>query len=196
MLSALRLVVLGLFLSLVFGCISMRVRTDWDPDMSFTDLERFVWLEPPSAEGASPFADNSLLRKRLRVALHDALALRGYRKVESVEEADFVVTYSVILEDQIRVDGTYYGGYGSYRRHGFGHAHYSNRYVRNFQESTLILDLLDPESEDLIWRGWSNGVVATRDRSPNEKRLNKGVRRILDLFPPNPPESEQQSTDE
>ncbi|MEE8165677.1 MAG: DUF4136 domain-containing protein [Myxococcota bacterium] len=190
MLSALRLGVLGLFLSLAFGCHSIRVHTDWDPEISFMSLSRFAWLEPPEIEGANPFADNSLLRKRLRGALHEALAERGYRKVETPEEVNFLVTYSVILDERIRVDGSYSTGYGGYGRHGFGHA-YSNSRVRNYQESTLIIDLLDPKSQDLIWRGWGSGVVATRDRDRDGRRLNSGVRQILNAFPPDSPGSEQ-----
>jgi len=189
MLAALRLGVLGLFLSLVLGCHSIRVYSDWDPEIPLRSLERFAWLEPPDTEGANPFADNSLLRKRLRSALHDTLAARGYREVESFEEADFLVTYSVILDEGIRVDGTYSAGYGGYRGHGFG-ASYAGTYVRNHQDSTLIIDLLDPNSRDLIWRGWGSGMLPTRDRRPNERRLSSGVHQILNRFPPDPPEAE------
>jgi hypothetical protein len=189
MLSALRLGVLGLILSLAFGCTSFRVRSDWDAEISFMSLARFAWLEPPEIEGVNPFADNSLLRKRLRSALHNALAERGYRKVETPEEADFLVTYRVLLEQEIRVDGTFSTGFGRYRHSGWGSSH-SYASVRNFQDSVLIVDLLDPESQDLIWRGWGIGIVATRDRNPSEKRLNNGVGQILNRFPPDLPESE------
>jgi hypothetical protein len=189
MLAALRFGALGLFLSLAFGCQSIRVYTDWDPEISLMSLSRFAWLEPPEAEGASPFADNSLLRKRLRIALHNVLAARGYRKVETPEEADFLVTYSVILEDRIRVDGSYSSGYGGYRRHGYGTS-YASANFRNYQDSTLLIDLLDPKSQDLIWRGWGSGMLPTRDRKPNERRLNSGVRQILNRFPPDPFEAQ------
>ena len=61
---------------------------------------------------------------------------------------------------------------------------YSTANVRNYQESTLILDLLRPADEALVWRGWGSGIVRTRDRDRGQALLEKGVRAILDEFPP------------
>jgi hypothetical protein len=61
---------------------------------------------------------------------------------------------------------------------------YSTADVRTFQESTLVLDLLDPSSDDLVWRGWGIGIVGTRDRDRGQEKIEKGVRAILAEFPP------------
>ena len=53
-----------------------------------------------------------------------------------------------------------------------------------YQESTLLIDVLDPESNDLIWRGWATGIVQTRDRDRGTERLLEGVRAIFKAFPP------------
>jgi hypothetical protein len=112
--------------------------------------------------------------------------------VASREEADLVVTYSVILEERLRVDGVSTGvGYGTgYYRGGYGYIH-SNASVRNYQESTLILDLLDPKTEELRWRGWGTGIVGTRDRERHrrQERMDEGVKAILEKFPPAQKES-------
>jgi len=176
------LMVLALTISSM-GCGTFRVQTDWDREASFEELQRFQWVEPPKREDANPFADNSLLRKRVRVALEGTLAERGYREVETAGEADFLVTYSVILDERLRVDGvssSYGGGFGRGTA-GYGSA-YSTANVRGYQESTLIIDVLDPTTEALLWRGWGMGIVRTRDR--NRSRLDEGVRAILDKFPP------------
>jgi hypothetical protein len=166
------------------GCKTIRVATDFDPTVSFQDMHRFAWLEPPEVEGASPFADNSLLRKRLRTAVESELTSRGFRLVETPEEADFLATYHVDLSERFRDDGSvgvgvgsYYGGYGvgtAYRTGG----------VINYQEATLILDIVDPETRALLWRGWGSGVLKTRDRDRSDRRLEDGVQQILRRFPP------------
>jgi len=169
----------------VTACQSFNVRSDWDPTRPLEDFERYFWLEPPEVEGVDPFADNTLLRKRLRVAIEAELARRGFEAVTSPEAADFQVSYSVILEERIRVDGYSTGaGYGYRNRYsGFGSV-YTSANVRNFQESTLIIDFLDPTNEDLVWRGWGTGIVGTRDRDRGQKRLEKGVTKVLEAFPP------------
>ena len=177
---------LALLLLWMTGCRNLAIHTDFDPTVGFASFQSFAWLEPPEVENADPFADNTLLRKRLRAAIEFSLGARGYRPVEDPEEADFLATYSVILEENIRDDGSIgIGSYGGYRRYGFGGV-YSSPSIRVYQESTLIIDLLDPQSKDLLWRGWGTGIVGTRDRMRSEERLRDGVRRILDRFPPDP----------
>lgn len=177
------LAVIALLVGLV-GCQSFNVRSDWDPSVSFPGLQRYFWVEPPEREDASPFADNSLLRKRVRFAMENALASRGFQASESREDADFLVTYSVILEERLRVDtfSTTSGAYRS-RHYGIGNIH-STANVQAYQESTLIIDFLDPSNEDLVWRGWGTGIVRTRDRGRGSKNLDKGVNAILEVFPP------------
>jgi hypothetical protein len=186
--SGLRIGVCWLFVLGCVGCSSIRVETDWDASVSFERMQRFVWEEPPDVEGASPFADNTLLRKRVRSAIEKALGERGFRQVETTEAADFQVTYSVILEDRLRVRGGATVGVGGYHRYGWGYASMSPD-VRNYQESTLIIDVHDPATHDLLWRGWAGGIVGTRDRNRDVKRLDEGVRKILMRFPPDAPEA-------
>jgi hypothetical protein len=175
--------IFSLMIGLV-GCQTFNVRTDWDPATSFAEFQQYFWVEPPEVEGASPFADNTLLRKRVRFAIEAELNGRGIRSTEPREDADFLVTYSVILDERLRVNSysTTSGGY-PYRYIGFGSV-YSSAHIRNFQESTLIIDFLDPTNDDLVWRGWATGIVRTRDRDRGHDRLARGVKAVLNAFPP------------
>ena len=71
--------------------------------------------------------------------------------------------------------GYSYGGY--WRRGGTSKFKY--------QEGNLILDFVDAESKQLIWRGQAKGFV---DRKSNPKKddklVNEAVRKILKNFPP------------
>ncbi len=178
------LLVLALISGLL-GCQSFNVRTDWDPAIELSEFQRYFWLEPPVREDASPFADNTLLRKRVRAAIEGALAIRGFIASEVREDADFLVTYSVILEERMRVDGySTTTGAGYYNRnYGFGSIH-STSNIRAYQESTLIIDFLDPRNDDLVWRGWATEVVRSRDRGKGSNKLDAGVQAIIKAFPP------------
>jgi hypothetical protein len=180
-----------LSLMLVAGCRTYNVRTDWDPAISFERLQRYHWQEPPAREGADPFEDNTLLRKRLRFSIEAALTERGYRAVEDIADADFLVTYGVVLDERLQVDGVNsgFGGAGvGYRggggRWGFYGGGINTTSVREYQESVLLIDFLNPADEQLIWRGWGTGIVQTRDRERGQDRLDDGVSKILAEFPP------------
>ncbi len=181
----------SLFLCLVLGlstflaCASFQVRTDWDRDADFRAFRSFRYEAPPEGASADPFADNSLIRKRIRNAVEAVLAERGYRSASASEDADFTITFSILLEDQYSVHGTSAGsGTGvGLRGRRVGTDAYSER-VSPRQESTLLLDVKDPATGDLDWRGWGDGIVQTRDRNRSEERLVEGVRAILARFPP------------
>lgn len=165
------------------GCRTFDVHHDWDPDYVYTALNRFMLVDPPKREYANPFADNALLRKRITAALDSVLTERGFTRVE--DRADFLVTYEVLLEDRLRVDGVSSSigtGFGRYAR-VVGSVH-SSATIRSYQEATLIVDVLDPVSRNLVWRGWGTGMLRTRDRDRGNERLKEGVSQILEGFPP------------
>ncbi len=157
------------------GCNTFSVRTDYDDETDFATLTSFAWVDPPDDAQASPFADNSLLRKRVRQAVAEVLNAKGYREVEEAE-ADFLVTFHVTIENRVRTYGNH--GYPSYGR-GWGHG---SSYTAAFKEGTLILDLMLAEERRLIWRGWRNNAVPTPDTEGSKIQL--AVEKILERFPP------------
>lgn len=187
-----RLVPVAIVWALVglMSCASIDVRSDWDSTVDFSDFQRFHWVEPPRHENADPFADNDLLRKRVRLAVFRTLEERGYRPTSSEEEADFLVTWDVTLEERLRVSGGHLGGYYAGYRYPFhtGYPGYSgaggSSTVRSDQGSTLLIDFLDGRTRQLVWRGWANDVVGTRDEVRDLEEVEEGVRQILEAFPP------------
>lgn len=183
-----------LVLTVLMGCQSFNVRSDWDESVSFDGFERYLWLEPPVTPGSDPFADNSLLRKRVRTAIEANLNARGFQAVEDPDEADFVVTYGVVVDEKLKVTGggaTAVGGFG----YGYGRwpvgvgGVYGATDVRDYQEAILIIDFLAPGSRDLVWRGWGSGFLQTRDRTRGKQRFEAGIKAVLDAFPPGRPKT-------
>ncbi|MEE9271049.1 MAG: DUF4136 domain-containing protein [Candidatus Krumholzibacteria bacterium] len=89
--------------------------------------------------------------------------------------------------------GYRYGGYGhprhlyfglGYYGHGYGGYGYG-RYVDDYLEGTLVLDIIDPAANEVIWRGWASQAL---DSDPDPERfrmyVNDAVKEILAEFPP------------
>ena len=167
-----------LLLGSQLACYTIPVSTDYDPATDFGSFHTFAWLEPPENPDANPFADNTLLRKRVREAVVAELSGRGFER-QSTDVADLLVTFHVTLEEKLRVYDSWGGGYGYYRG-----AYWGSRgtYGASYQQGTLILDLIDREAEQLIWRGWGPNAVPTADSG--RERIESGVQQILDRFPP------------
>jgi hypothetical protein len=149
------------------------VRVDYDPAVALGSLHAWAWNEPPESDHANPFADNPLLRKRVREAVSRRLAAAGYVQVDDGDAADFAVTFHVTLETRTVSEGYGYGGW-PYANWGGGYQNYS------FQEGTLILDIMSPDASNLFWRGWVSGAVPTADT--DRGRVDAAVEAILDRF--------------
>ena len=180
------------FLAVTSGCSSLRVQTDYDPSLDFTRFRTFSWLEPPvlttPSDGVTdvdvnPFAVNSMLDARVRAAVDEELERQGYRPAREDSEPSFQLQYHVILKDKTRVlsspGGFYGGGYwgpGPYGAYGG----YTQSY--DYAEGTLIIDVVDPKTQRIAWRGWVVGP--NRDGYYDEERVAETVHAILSKFPP------------
>lgn len=170
------------------ACAGSRVATDYDPNASFAPLETFAWLEPVRDEVEDPLLDSPLLNRKVERAVADALLARGYSRVDAPADADFLVTYHTASRERLRDRGGFSIGLGF--GHGWHHGHsamflgpqhYFPR-IEGYQEGTLMIDVLDARSRDLLWRGWIRNTVDPSNYS--DEAVDAAVREILDRFPP------------
>lgn len=180
---------IGCWLSL--ACSTVRVTTDFDPDVDFTRYQSFAWLDPPMREtpktetkqGADPLLVNTLVDQRVRSAVESALILRGYRRVDDPKQADFQLRYSfytqeVLQDDPVYISGGY--GWGRYPYYGTGIVYGGG--TSSYQRGTLILDVISPETQRITWRGWAPSK--TKDGYIDEERIVRTVDAIVEEFPP------------
>jgi hypothetical protein len=159
------------------GCSGLRITTDFDPAVNLTALRTYDWRPGPQQGPTDPRIDNSLLDMRVRSAVDRTLAARGFRKITS-GTPDFLVGYHVVLQQ--KTDFHTVGGYYGYRWGGP-----PATYAYNYEEGTLLLDIIAPETMKLLWRGNATSIVRP-DATPEarEKRINEAVEKILAEFPP------------
>ncbi len=96
------------------GCTTMQVRTDYDAEVSFTQLSTYDWGDQEADASADPAVNSPLLERHIQDAVEGELGRMGYRKVTS-DAPDLRIVYRVTAEEKSRIDGSY--GYGSY---GYG----------------------------------------------------------------------------
>lgn len=177
--------VVGLLLLVLAGCTTTP-RHEFDQKANFAELRTFSWLEPEYANKtvsvSHPVLDSPLLGQRVKRAVVAELEERGYRYVE--EDPDFRVTYHTAEgEDERPRSGTYMQlGYGRGHSPFFGSSVLLDLTPRSFREGTLIVDIVDAETEELVWRGWNDAVLTQRNF--DQERVNKAVDFILSAFPP------------
>ena len=188
------------------SCASIQVRSDYDHQASFRQLATYSWVDSEPGVGGHPAFGGPLVERRIRGVVDTELARRGYRKVTS-DPYDFQIAYHVVAEERATAYssygyGPYYGSrpyYGHHRfggrhygRHGYGLSYgsgyglgYGSSYLREYLEGTIILDIIDARSGELIWRGWAKGELAANPKPEQvHEYIKKAVREVLDEFPP------------
>ncbi len=190
------------------GCASLQVRTDYDQQASFTPLSTYDWTDEDVDAGNNPAMNNPLLGKHIRSAVEGELDRMGYRKVTS-GTPDFRIAYRVVAEEKARLVGSGYSG-----PYGYGRSYYPGRYgfrwfgsgyfrpysygysgagyagagrVREYLRGTLVLDITDVRTGEVIWRGWASKSLHL-DPSPEKVRMyvDEAVAEMLADFPPKP----------
>jgi hypothetical protein len=58
-------------------------------------------------------------------------------------------------------------------------------HARQWTEGTLIIDVIDVEQEEVAWRGWAQGALASNPTAEQITRaVNDVTAEILKRFPP------------
>ena len=187
--------------TVISGCASLQVRSEYSPDASFARLDTYEWVERPAVTGGDPAVNSPLLERHIQAAVGAELSRMGYREVTS-GTPHFRVTYTISTDERSRVVGSYgyarpygYRGYyahsrlyGAYGYRGYGYAGFGSRgvgQIYQYLEGTLVLDIIDTRTDDVIWRGWASKSLR-RNPSPAAVRMyvDQAVTEILERFPP------------
>ena len=158
------------------------VTSDYDPSADFSSYQTYSWAERTPAGDDDPRVYNSVTMRRVRTAVERALGDKGFEKVDS--SGDFMVAWHGALEGRMSyrtINGHYGYGWGWYGGMGA-----SSTYVNEWDEGTLLVDLIDGRSNELVWRGSATGTVDQGESTPVEaqRMLDEAASRLLETFPP------------
>lgn len=171
----------------LFGCASISISSQYDPQVDFSVYKTFSWI--PKPEDRKPATDLAPeLRQRLRDALGAALGAKGLSKVDS-SSADIHVVYYYYLGTKPRYWVSNWGySYHPWRATPWGYVYdpWRNEWgptqvvVDTIEVGTLIIDIIDTKSNELVWRSRGRGETGT---STADTRLMEMAKRILEGFP-------------
>ena len=159
-----------------WGCIGPKVRTDFDPAADFTTFRTYAFAGMTDLNQSGAL-DNSLIRKRLEAMVGQQLSSKGLRQVGLEEHPDLLVHHWVTVKDKQRVQST--GPMvGPYGRRGYGEVT-----TYDYEEGTLIIDLVTPSKNELVWRGIIVSTLAD-SKEENMRMVNKAIAKAFEDYPP------------
>ena len=155
------------------AAFAQQVKTDYDRSTNFSQYKTYSWEKVQTQD--------PLWVDRIKEAVNTALTAKGLTPVES--GGDMAIIAMETTKNQQTLN-TFYdgfgGGWGWRWGGGLGDA---TTTVDNYKVGTLVVDLFDAHTKQLLWRGSSSDTLSDKS-DKNIKNLDKGVQKMFDHFPP------------
>jgi hypothetical protein len=180
-----------LALLILTGCSGIPVATDYDANWNFSQAKTYAWLASKEKLIIDPLVDNDLTDGRIQRALEASLAAKGLQKTDDPLAADLLVSYHVNTKERLNITNyhSYFGyypyfGYPYPYGHGYGYMGPSVD-VDQYTAGTFVVDIINPTSKHLLWRGVSERRLQTGG-SPQEREqyIRQTIGAIVEQFPP------------
>jgi hypothetical protein len=156
------------------SCSTLRTSTDFDPSANFGAYRTFD-VERVSTRG------NDLLGRRIQSALETALSGKGLREAD--RDADLLVSAHARLSSETQVVTWGGGGWGwGWRWHGGPGMAVST--VEQIPVGTLVVDLVDGKTHQLVWRSTARDVLdpgATPQK--REQAIATAISKMFESYP-------------
>lgn len=171
-----RILIPLLVLLALAACGGSAVMMDYNIAGTWSNYRTYNWLPEPRAEDIGDLAKNPSNRTSLEDAVNWAMKNRGLRLDE--QNPDLLVAYYAGKKDAIdpRVWGYSYSPKGSYKD--------EQGPPNTYNSNTLVIDLVDAKSKELMWRGWSGGVINAPNNDKVENSIRDVVKKIMAEYPP------------
>jgi hypothetical protein len=180
-----RHIALGMGLILAAGCAGQQVSTDYSPTAGFSRFRTFALVSPPDT------AAQQLLDQRVRSAVQTQLAGKGLTETDR-QNADLFVGYGMVDKTHKDVytnrDGWGWGGGWGWRYYRWGVAWPMtvHRQVETYTDGTVVVNLIDAKTKQVVWQGEVADVVSLPVGSPTDatRQIDGAVAKLLAKYPP------------
>jgi hypothetical protein len=174
------------------GCAVLETGSSFDDTTLFQSYNTYSWYGPSAPIGvdAGAAADtySSELDFHIKRAVESGLVKNSLQPATSTP--DIYVAYDIVLpttaavSDAALTPGFQYGySYWYGYRYKYGLSRFSTlKDVRTLSPGTIIVDIVDATTNQLVWRGWADAALDLK--SSNAKRINRIVASIMAQYPP------------
>jgi Domain of unknown function (DUF4136) len=152
---------------------AQQVQTDFDHQTDFSQYKTYRWEQVKPA--------NSLWTSRIKDAVDNQLAAKGW--TSAAQSAGVAIMAIETTQTQKTLDTFYDGFGGGWGWRGFGGFGDATTTEHDYKEGTLVVDMYDAKSKQLIWRGSLEDMLSNHIEK-NERNLEKGVVKMFRNFPP------------
>lgn len=165
---------------LVAGACALAVTAgaDYSPTADFDRYTSFTWDEAdPRPAGDPRLESNPFFEDRLHAAVAVELAAAGIR--EAADGPALLVHHHATVRNRVDV-------YEADAREGYSTPDYGEgTQVVQYDEGTILIDIADAETKDVIWRGWAQFDIgrALTDPRVMADAIDEAVEKMFGRYP-------------
>ncbi len=159
---------------LTLRAAAQEVTYDFDRNTDFGGIRTYAWIKGETL-------DDPFNHQRIVSAVDSQLAAKGLRQVGLDQHPDAYVAYHAIFRTEVQVSGAS-SAWGATR---VGASRSGTARTEEVVRGTLVIDLLNPATRALLWRGIaSREVDLMANPDTREKNITRTVGRLLKNYPP------------
>jgi hypothetical protein len=145
-----------------------------DPRVNFGAYKTYSWL--------NLHAHSAPWGARIKSAINATLASKGWNQIDSGGDVSIVVLEMTKEHGTLTsyYDQDFYGGWGWRWGSGFPDPPTDGEGV--YEEGTLVVDLFDSRTKNVIWRGSLRSTLSGK-LMDDDNKLKRGVNRLFTHFP-------------
>jgi len=181
-----------LILVLGLSSCAIQVYSDYDKGAVFTNYKTFAWINRPDSID-DIYYNNQLVDGNIKRYVSQELIQRGYKP--DTMNPDILLEYNAVIRHGVQnlTTPVYANPYPYYGYAPFGYPYYGYGYYANpvvvgyntqqvpYTEGTLVIEVIDRKTNQLVWKGWSVGTL--NNEEDLEQQLPKDIRKIFTKYP-------------
>ncbi len=183
--KSVRLAAAVMGLALLGACSHVQIRYDYDARANYAAYKTFDWMAASKrAKEKAGKVENPIMDRRVKGAIERELTAKGF-KLEPSADPDFLVTYYPVYQERAYRTTTHVGwGWGYHPWWGVRTGTAVSQ-VHHYQEGTIVLEIVDFKTNQLIWHGAAEGALTGLETPEDaEEVVAREVHRLLEGFPP------------
>lgn len=169
--------ILMLALAIALSSVALATtKSDYDHNYNLAKLKTWAFTQPEAARDMA--GRNALWAGRVGDDLQQQLSRQGFERTDRAG-ADFLIAYRLGTKEKVN---TYYEslGFPDWHRRGFLGGWRDVSVVNiPYSESTLVIDVIDAKTGNLVWRGYNTRTI---DFKKADQTIEKAVEHLTDRF--------------
>jgi hypothetical protein len=173
-------------------CLAGSVETDFDYTADFARYKSFSFIGQQELTRTGLLSDHTIV-ERLKNFIAGAIEPRGLHEVPADQNYGLAVRFWVSRKQKTEETVTlapdpFFAGYPAYWTGAWAWS-YEEYVIHNYVEGSLVIDLIDPFTKDLVWRTFLRQKIEDREKAYEEAKKN--LHKSFALYPPSLEEKEK-----